>query len=333
VADSEIVEVVRKLPRATVDVIASGHTHAGVAHEVEGTLVMQAFAGGTAFSRADLVIDRATRRVVTKRVFPPRDLCARVHEGTLRCDPAARGSRRLVAATYEGRPVRPDPAMARVLAPAVDAVRHLRTERLGVVLDTPIRRAAIAGESPLGNLFTDAMLAAVPGADAAINNTRGGLRSDLPAGPLTYGVLYEVFPFENRLMRIELTGAQLLRVVQAELTQSRDVPGLSGLQVRAACAGGTMTVVVQRPSGRPIRPADRLTIVTTDFLATGGDGIFARVMPPGGFSAAEDLPVVRDVVVDWLRRRGGTLREYELINSNEPRWQYPGQLPLRCRSN
>ena len=62
---------------------------------------------------------------------------------------------------------------------------------------------ACSSESPLGNLFVDAIRDAFPGADAAVNNNgRGGLRADLSPGPLTYGALYDVFPFDNRLVEL-----------------------------------------------------------------------------------------------------------------------------------
>ena len=44
-------------------------------------------------------------------------------------------------------------------------VRALKAQPIGIVLETPIRRLLPA--SPLGNLVTDAYLAAVPGADVA----------------------------------------------------------------------------------------------------------------------------------------------------------------------
>jgi 5'-nucleotidase len=328
--DAEIVRVIEEMPRGTVDLVASGHTHAGMAHEVDGTIVMQAFSGGIAFSRADLVIDRETKRVVDKRVFAPRDLCARVYAGTTRCDPAAARDRSLVSAEYEGQAIRPDPVIAGVIAPAVERARTHATDSLSVVLDTPIRRALIGTESPLGNLFTDAMLAAVPEGDVAINNTRGGLRSDLAAGPLTYGRLYEVFPFDNRLVRLELTGAALRRVFETQLQQGRSLPGIAGMRVAASCRNGRLALSMTRTRGGVVRDADRLVVVTTDFLATGGDRILAPVMPRGGFPIAADLPIFREVVADWLEERGGRLRADQLINPAQPRWQYTGTLPLRC---
>jgi 5'-nucleotidase len=327
-ASSEIFDVVRRLPAGTADVVVAGHTHAGMAHEINGTIVIQAFSGGAAFGRADLVIDRATRRVLTKRPFAPRDLCARVVPGTSRCDAVAARGRALVPAEYEGAPITPDADMARVLAPAVEQARRLKATPLGVVLDTPIRRAG--AESPLGNLFTDAFHDSAPGVDIAINNTRGGLRADLPAGPLTYGALYEAFPFDNSLARLEITGAQLRRVIEAQLRQSRDLLGISGLRMQAACKDGTLVVTMTRPSGEVVGDRDRIVVVTTDFLATGGDRVFTPIMPAKGFALSDDAPVARDVAADWLRRRGGHLREADLVNATEPRWQYPGTLPVRC---
>jgi 5'-nucleotidase len=326
--DSEIVDVVRTLPRGAVDVVVAGHTHAAMAHDIDGTIVTQAFSNGVAFARADLTIDRRTRAVRGKRVFAPRDICAEVVRGTDRCDAAVMRGRPLVAAEYEGQPVRADASIVAVLAPAVEQARRLKTAPLGVVLETPIRRRG-GVESPLGNLFTDAFHAAVPGADVAINNTRGGLRADLPSGPLTYGSLFEAFPFDNRLVRLETTGGGLREIFERQLSEGQTLLGISGLRVVAGCSGGRFRVALVTPSGRAIADDDRLLVVTTDFLAMGGDGVFTNVATDG-FAVAEGLPLARDVVADWFRRRGGRLREDQLIDAARPRWEYPGGLPVRC---
>ena len=44
-----------------------------------------------------------------------------------------------------------------------------------------------------------------------------------------------------------------------------------------------------------------LRVVTTDFLALGGDAILAEAAPAGGFQVEGDGPLLRDVVGDWLR--------------------------------
>jgi 2',3'-cyclic-nucleotide 2'-phosphodiesterase (5'-nucleotidase family) len=325
---SEIVSVARRLPAGLVDVIMSGHTHAGMAHLVQGIRVAQAFSGGAAFSRIDLTVDRRTGLVLDGRIFPPRDICGRVVQGTLRCDPAA-PKRPLVSALYEGAPIAPDARIARVLAPTVERVRELKATPLGVVLDTPIRRRGSV-ESPLGNLFTDALLASTPGADVAINNTDGGLRADLPSGTLTFGWLYEVYPFDNRTVSLKLSGAELRRVFDVQLRRAQVLPGTSGVRVEARCATGRLQVTMLRPNGRPIRDDEPLVVVTTEFLATGGDAVLAPILPSQGFAIPADAPIARALVADWFRRRGGRLREADFVQPDRPRWVYPGTLPVRC---
>jgi 5'-nucleotidase len=225
--------------------------------------------------------------------------------------------------------VTPDPAIAKVIAPAADAAVAQKRTLLGVTLDTPVHIAE-AGNSPLGNLFTDAYLAAVPGADVAINNTDGGLRTDLPAGPLTYGAVFEVMPFDNRLVSFRLTGAELRTVLETQLRAGAPLVGVAGLRARATCRGGAIHVALLRPNGARVRDSERLLVATTDFLATGGDRIFEPVTPSGGFAIVHDAGEARDIVVEWLRKRGGTLREDQLIDAANPRWVLPGPQPLTC---
>lgn len=306
-ASSEIIAVARALPQRLVDVIVAGHVHAGMAVEVEGIAITSAFADGRAFGRVDLAVDRQTRSVRTRKVFAPRDL---------------------VAAEYEGTRVTPDPRITRVLAPAVERAAARKAAPLGVLLDTPIRRAG--AESPLGNLVTDAMRASVAGAHVALNNTVGGLRADLPRGPLTYGSIYEMCPFDNRLISIRLTGAQLKRVFSSALQRGRSPIGISGIRVVAQCAGSSLAVTVFHQSGAPVRDDETLVVATSDYLATGGVGMLTPIMPAGGFAIPDDAPEIREAIADHLRRRGGRLREDQLVDRIQPRWAYPGPFPVSC---
>jgi 5'-nucleotidase len=326
---AEIVDVARSLPQGLVDHIVAGHSHSIMAYQVNGIAITEAYSGGRAFGRVDLVIDRASNRVTKRQIFAPRDLCGREDPAAHTCEPGVPPAA-LAPVVYEGAPVASDPAIAAVLAPAVDRVRDLKARPIGMVLDEPVRRAGRV-ESPLGNLVTDALRASVPGADVAINNTSGGLRADLPPGPLTYGALFEVLPFDNLLVSIRLTGAELRKVFAAALQRTRALPGISGIRVRAACAAGAPAVTMLRPSGEAIRDSDRLVIATMDFLATGGDGILTPVMPPDGFPLTTTGSLARDEIAGWLRRRGGRLREEDLITPANPRWQYSETLPIDCR--
>jgi 5'-nucleotidase len=318
--ESEIFQLARSLPAGLVDVIAAGHTHQGLAHEVAGIAIIQGYALGRAFGRVDVSFDRRTRRVVGHELFAPREVCAEANPRTSSCEdrdaPATR-------AEYEGRAVAPDAAVVAAMAPALERVRALQTTLLGVVLDTPLPRSGDV-ESPLGNLFADAQREA-SGVDVAINNNvRGGLRADLPAGELTFGQLYDVFPFDNRLVTVTLRGNELKTVLTDEVRRDRrGALGVSGVRVRVSCSPrGGLEVDVLRPSGEPIGTDERLTVVAMDSLVLGG--VFASVRPPEGFGVAEDAPVMRETVEDWLRRRAGHLDASQFVSAERPRWEYSG---------
>lgn len=72
-------------------------------------------------------------------------------------------------------------------------------------------------ESNYGNLVTDAMRNRT-GADVAITNA-GGIRSDGVYGPgnVTGGDVFSTLPFENTLVTVELTGAELKAVLASQV--------------------------------------------------------------------------------------------------------------------
>jgi 5'-nucleotidase len=314
-AGSEIFELVQALPARLVDVVVAGHTHDRIAHRVSGVAVIESGANGRLFGRVDLTVDPAARQVRRARIFPPEPLCADGDGAT--CRPAA--------ASYEGRTVVADAATAAHVAAAVERAHGLRELPLGVQVVTAVR-TSYREEAPLGNLFTDLMRAARPGTDVAVL-TGGGLRADLPAGPLTYGKLYETFPFDNRFARLRLTGAELQRMLRVNLGAGGGILSLSGLRAAAACAGRSLEVSLAREDGRAIAADETLTVLTTDFLATGGDELFGDGAPE-----LENGPPLRDALADLLRARRGTLdgRDPAVFDPGRPRLRLPGPRPIRC---
>jgi 5'-nucleotidase len=326
--DEEIMALANALPAGTVDAIVAGHTHNGMAHIVNGIPIVEAYTKGVAFGRIDLRVDRATGRVLGANVMPPRDICEKAVAATGRCDAAAVKGKTLGPVIYEGDVVSPDPAIMATVQPDVARARQWREQKLGVWIPTPIRRA-YERESALGNLFADLMLAARPGGDVAITNG-GGLRADLPAGDLTFGHLYESTPFDNLFAEIKVTGAGLRSLVDANLGSRSSILSIAGFRVKAACEDGKLKVSLFRPDGKPIADNETFVLVTSDFLATGGDFLFPSAeLPPSSILVDQNM-LVRDGMADLLRARGGTLRESDLIDPARPRWVYPGKRPVQC---
>jgi 5'-nucleotidase len=330
---SEIFTLARSLPPGLVDVIAAGHTHDGIAHEVAGVAIVQAHAHGRAFARVDVLFDRKGRRILRTEIFAPRDVCARQDPETLSCDATGASSSQLPAARYEGRLVAADEAVNRAMGPALARVRDLQATPLGVIVDAPMRRAADP-ESAVGNLFADALRESLTGVDVAIsNNWLGGLRADLPDGALTFGRLYDVFPFDNRVVRLTLTGDELRRVLADEFKRRRRAGTLaiSGVQVKGGCVAedpNEISLELFQSNGNRISGDERLVVATMDSLMTGL--ILAKTPVGATMTVSPQAPIVREVVEDWLRLHGGHIGPEQFIDPENPRWELAGMTRAGC---
>lgn len=91
----------------------------------------------------------------------------------------------------------------------MEEIEPMLQEVVGVtVYELPHTRSEL---SVLG-LWTSEIMLEATGADVAFTNT-GGLRTSIPAGEITMGQLYEVIPFDNPVVIVELTGAQIKEVL------------------------------------------------------------------------------------------------------------------------
>jgi len=125
-------------------------------------------------------------------------------------------------------------------------------------------------DGPLPNLFCDAM-AEVGEADLALHNTFG-FRNDLPQGTLTVGHIFQVMPFDNQLATMNLTGAQIKRLLSENLEG-----GASRIQVSqhltlttqsADTQGGREVTLTYQ--GAPIDEARIFKVAMNSYMAGGG---------------------------------------------------------------
>lgn len=123
-----------------------------------------------------------------------------------------------------------------------------------------------------GNFITD-LLRARTGADVAIHN-RGGIRTALPAGPVTRRDLFMILPFGNHLVTVELDGATLEGLFRRSVEDPESRPlEFSGAVVRARLEGGKPRFLGLVIGGAPCEPARRYRLTTNSFLAEGNDGL------------------------------------------------------------
>jgi 2',3'-cyclic-nucleotide 2'-phosphodiesterase (5'-nucleotidase family) len=314
-AQAEIMDLAKGLPAGTVDAIVAGHTHAAVAHVVANIPIIESYASGRAFGRIDLWVDAKSKRVERHSVFAPQNLC--------RAKPTKHGGA-CVTFEYEGAPVLPDGALQEFVNKANREVHDLASQPLGAVAATAIRRD-YDGESALGNLLVDLTRAARPKADVALANG-GGIRKDIPAGPVTYESLYEVMPFDNTFATAVVRGEELKRVFEHNLRSRGGFLSQAGLRISSTCIEGKLKVQLFRDDGKAVADDETLTVVTNSFLATGGDGVLAGL--PFEIEAG---PPIRDELARVAKQRGGKWVASELFLAKTPRHSYPGKRPVFCK--
>jgi 5'-nucleotidase len=179
-----------------------------------------------------------------------------------------------------------DPEIKERVARLQDELRTRRPERFAVVgrTDHEIADAGITtGESPIGNWATEVLRRAA-GAHAFFA-TASSFRAALPPGEVTLEEFYSAFPYRNRIVTTEMSGALLAQLValSAGKAGSDGFSQVSG--VRAVVRPGRVELRVLRDPARPdagyvdVRPGGRYRIATTDFqalVAAGYKELFAR---------------------------------------------------------
>lgn len=256
-----------------VDAVVMGHGHKSIWHRYRGMLVTEACSRGVAVGRLRLTLDRATGEVLPgqSQALPPHPVCHDIFSGTDGCDPGR-------AAPDAGVTQGPALARHRSLVQMAEAVVRRHRQKLGNREGRVIGRLArpllhsLAGASGPGLLAAQAMLAAVPGADFSLLNPRA-VRADLPAGEVTFGRLYSALPFDNRLATVQATPAQLRLLLDAGKGYRGDIFQVAGLRLTARCGRPPVIAGITHLDGRPLQPGKLYTVVITDFLLSGGDGL------------------------------------------------------------
>ncbi|MBO0932905.1 5'-nucleotidase C-terminal domain-containing protein [Fibrella aquatilis] len=156
-------------------------------------------------------------------------------------------------------------------------------------------------ESALDDLLADALLAqAAKQYGKAIDVSHlnyGGIRNGLPAGAVTTGNLFEVMPFDNQLVVLTLTGAQLMQFL-TYFAANDNALVVGGVRVRVhdkAVTSATLT------NGRAIVPDQTYTVAMSDYVANGGGGAdFLKTI------AQRDNVnyLIRDALIEYFRELG-----------------------------
>ncbi len=125
-------------------------------------------------------------------------------------------------------------------------------------------------ESDLGNLYAD-ILRETGGAKIAFINA-GALRKDLPKGNVPLADLMDSFPFKDEIVILEMTGNQIMEVLEQSLTLERGMLQVSGLKVEYDMGRpeGERILAIE-VSHKVLDPKAAYRVATIEILAQGGD--------------------------------------------------------------
>ncbi len=171
----------------------------------------------------------------------------------------------------------------------------------------------------ISNQVAKAFLTVTPTADIAIQNA-GGVRVDVAAGEHTIADAYTLLPFSNTLWTLEMTGEEIVAVLEDALSNTLDADGSTGsypyasglrFHVDASAAFGDRISNVEinpRVAGEwaAIDPAAMYTVVTNDFIAGGQDGYatFGAIVAEGLY--LDTFTEYAQGWVDYVTAFGGT---------------------------
>ena len=280
-----IIDISKRLDPA-IRLIVSGHTHKGFQCKVDGRTVTQAAMGGHLLSRIKMRVDPVSADVLgidVKNVV--------IKPGQYPPNPA-------VSAFLETARARSKVALAKPLA--------------RVAVRTVSRKPSAGGESALGNLVADAMLATgrAQGARIAFMNS-GGLRQDVDVGAdlrITYGQLQIVLPFGNTLVLMDLRGDQIRQLLEQQWVRPGSAhpsvlqisEGFSYRWNPQAAPGQRVVKGSLMLDGAPIDEGKTYRVATNNFLAEGGDNFPAFKLATNKIDTqARDF----DTVVGYLVQR------------------------------
>jgi 2',3'-cyclic-nucleotide 2'-phosphodiesterase/3'-nucleotidase len=263
-------ELVRTAKEVNVDGIIGGHSHHTVTGIVNGVPVVEAYKHGRELGNLRYYVNKDTDKIYQAK---PMSHPVRSSKMEIQADET-------VQAIVDKYQKELEPIMSEVLTNSkVELKRNY--DKI----------------SNIGSLITEVMKEDAD-VDVALQNP-GGIRIDLPAGKITVGDWYEVLPFGNTIVTAEMTGAQIIKVLEQSLTLQKGMMQMAGLKVKYNSSKPEYKRVeeVTMADGTKLQKDKTYTVATNNFLAEGGDNYstFKEV------NFTNTYKKVRSAVIEYLR--------------------------------
>jgi hypothetical protein len=240
-ASGEIATIATKVNDA-VDVIFAAHNHVKLNAVVDNKLIVQAWEYGKAFSDVELEIDRLSGDIVKK-------------------------SAEVVDVVQAS--ITPDAEVKAILDNYLEEVGPKLNEVVGVagsVMDGGYTQKGLIGDNALGNLIADGMSAAMDSDFALMNG--GGIRDDLNEGDMIWNELFNIQPFSNTLVKLEVTGSEMRAIINSQFSSYGPDVSIAGFSYTWDSTKGSFGEVIDLylPDGSKIDPDKTYTVTVNNYM-------------------------------------------------------------------
>ena len=255
-----------------LDGILSAHSHRPVSGKVNGVEIMQAFCYGRTVGI--MSIEKKDGKFV---------ISSKLNQGADIKDVILKDS--ATEKFYADLQKELEPITKEVIGQATEAFTHNRGDKGGVTL--------------LGRWACEVM-AEKTGAQIAIQNG-GGLRRTLEKGDITMGDMYEIMPFDNYLVVMDLPGEDIKKAIDHGIINPNVTDGaFSGLIVEydSSKEFENRITKITLSDGTPLDMKKTYRVVVNDFMFTGGDNYNFK----NATNVDETYVPVRDVFVETIKK-------------------------------
>ncbi|MCD4834442.1 MAG: bifunctional metallophosphatase/5'-nucleotidase [Bacteroidales bacterium] len=226
-------------------IIGGGHCHQVVAKELNGVVLIQARSNMRAYAKVEFDYNKTTGETIN---FDYKIVWNNVHNI--------------------------DSDIQDIVDYWIDQTEDELSEIIGYADETIFRSS-----TEMSNMVCDSWFYTFPNADVSLTNS-GGIRQDIFQGDITLESMVGLLPFENIILELNITGAELIDVVDDFLV------------------GGMTTVDgFKLMDGTSIHTDSTYTVLTTDYLYSLSDN---------NFSVYDEEPMntsihYRQPLIDWIK--------------------------------
>ncbi|MEI5986319.1 MULTISPECIES: 5'-nucleotidase C-terminal domain-containing protein [Sphingobacterium] len=187
-----------------------------------------------------------------------------------------------------------DTAISNYINPYRTQLEAKMNEVIGISTENMIHNRNLP-ESLLSNFFVDAMMGIGRKIDPEVDfsmATKDGIRSNIKAGDITVGTIFEFMPFENLFVVLELKGSDVLRLADF-IAESNGQP-----------IGNAQILIKDKKlqdfkiAGKNIDPNKTYKLITYDFIANGGDHVRGLENPVKKTTSTQ---LVREGLIDYIQ--------------------------------